>query len=66
MATRRVYVELPPEEMAEGMCGRLLKAMYGTRDAAQNWEYAYAEFMEDIGFKGAKHHRVCLGTQLEN
>ena len=24
--------------------------MYGTRDAAQNWEIAYAEFMEEIGF----------------
>ena len=34
----------------EGMCGRLNKAMYGTRDAAQNWESAYAEFMESIGF----------------
>ena len=25
--------------------------MYGTRDAAQNWETAYAEFMESIGFR---------------
>ena len=24
--------------------------MYGTRDAAQNWEAAYTEFMEGIGF----------------
>ena len=49
-----MYVELPEEENAEGMCGRLLKAMYGTRDAAQNWEYAYAEFMEEIGFERGK------------
>ena len=25
--------------------------MYGTRDAAQNWEMEYAEFMEAIGFR---------------
>ena len=28
------------------MCGLLLKTMYGTRDAAQNWEYEYRDFME--------------------
>ena len=37
-AKREVFVELPPEDAEEGMCGRLLKSMYGTRDAAQNWE----------------------------
>ena len=38
-ARRDVCVKLPEEDSEEGMCGRLLKAMYGTRDAAQNWEY---------------------------
>ena len=33
---REVYVELPPEDAEEGMCGILEKAMYGTRDAAHN------------------------------
>ena len=28
-----------------------MKAMYGTRDAAQNWEYAYNEFMEMCGLR---------------
>ena len=50
-AKRPVYVELPEEEHVPGMCGRLNKAMYGTRDAAQNWEHAYAEYMEEIGFR---------------
>ena len=36
------------------MCGKLVKAMYGTRDAAQNWEYEYSEFMDTIGFKRGK------------
>ena len=28
------YVELPPEEHEEGMCARLIKVMYGLRQAA--------------------------------
>ena len=35
-ARRKLYVELPPEDAEEGMCGKLEKSMYGTRDAAQN------------------------------
>ena len=33
------------------MCGKLLKSMYGTRDAAQNWGAAYKEFMKSMGFR---------------
>jgi len=33
---RNVYVQLSDEDWEEGMCGKLNKAMYGTRDAAQN------------------------------
>ena len=50
-ARREVYAQLPEEDYAEGMCGKLTKAMYGTRDAAQHWEYEYCELMESIGFK---------------
>ncbi|MCP2505128.1 MAG: hypothetical protein NLN65_07530, partial [Candidatus Poseidoniaceae archaeon] len=50
VTTRDVYVELPPEDKKPGMCGKLMKSMYGTRDAAQNWEQAYTEFMEKAGF----------------
>ena len=49
-ARRAVYVKLPKEDDQIGMCGRLLKAMYGTRDAAQNWEHAYVDFLESAGF----------------
>ena len=44
-ARRAVYVELPAEIAEPGMCGRLLKSLYGTRDAAQNWEVEYARFI---------------------
>ncbi len=50
-AQRKVYVELPEEDRQEGMCGEMLKSMYGTRDAARNWENEYAKFMDGIGMK---------------
>ena len=28
--------------------------MYGTRDAAQNWESEYVNFIEGLGFKSSK------------
>ena len=49
-ARRTVFIKLPPEDFQEGMCGKLNKSLYGTRDAAQNWEHAYIEFLESIGF----------------
>mgnify|MGYP003300256405 CR=1 FL=1 len=39
------------EDSEEGKCGILKKAMYGTRDAAQNWEVEYNKFMASVGFK---------------
>ena len=45
-----MYVKLPPEDEQEGMFGKLMKAMYGTRDAAQNWEHAYINFLKRAGF----------------
>ena len=47
---RAVSVDLPPEDHEDGMCGKLLKSTYGTRDAAQNWELEYSRFMQDLGF----------------
>ncbi len=35
-ARRKVYVVLSKEDFDEGKCGKLWKAMYGARDAAQN------------------------------
>ena len=36
------------------MCGRLLKAMYCTRDAAQNWEFEYCSTMGGVSFQVGK------------
>ena len=50
-ARRTVYVQLPAEDESEGMCGMIMKSMYGTRDAAQNWEECYTQLHVGIGFK---------------
>ena len=31
------------------------KAMYGTRDAAQNWETEYTEMLQEAGFSQGKY-----------
>lgn len=49
-ATRKVYVQRPTEYASPGMCGRLNKSMYGTRDAASNWEECYTDFHVKVGF----------------
>ena len=51
---REVYVRLPDEDHEEDMCGKLNKSMYGTRDAASNWETEYVTFMRSCGFEQGK------------
>ena len=51
---RPVYVKLPDEDDEPGMCGRLNVSMYGTQDAAANWEHKYASHLIENGFKRGK------------
>ena len=44
-ATRKVYIELPPEDHEQGKVGLLMKSLYGTRDAALNWTAAYTSVL---------------------
>ena len=53
-ALRDVYAQLPDENAEPGMCGKLVKSMHGTRDAAQNWGEEYTKFMKDAGFQRGK------------
>ena len=48
---RALYVQLPDEDAEPGKCAKLNKAMSGTRDAAQNWEWTYRSSHEEWGFK---------------
>ena len=54
-AKRLVYVKLPEEFCEPGefgqVCGRLNYSLYGTRDAANNWEECYTEALVELGFK---------------
>jgi len=49
-ANRDVFIKLPAEDDEEGMCGKLDMSLYGTRDAAQNWEETYSTWLISLGF----------------
>ena len=50
-ARRKVFVELPAEAGAgKSKDGRLLKSMYGCRDAGVTWEFAICKVIVAIGF----------------
>jgi hypothetical protein len=52
---REVYVELPKEAGCDkSVVGKLVKCMYGTRDAAQGWEGTYRAALESLGFSKGK------------
>ena len=53
-ARRRVYIELLEGDgggPVSGQCGLLRSSLYGTRDAAQNWESELGGFLEEIGLR---------------
>ncbi len=45
---------MPKEDYEEGICGKLVKSMYGTWDAAQNWEAEYSQSIMDVGFRAGR------------
>ena len=56
---RTVYIELPSEDpmsQSKQYVGRLIKAMYGTRDAPAVWQEEVRRTMKELGFK------PCLAT----
>ena len=57
---REVCVELPTEDDTPVLCVILKKSMYGTSDAAHNWEPCYRVAHLAMGFtQGERHRRVC-------
>ena len=64
---RRVYIELPQEDPMSKTgkyVGRLVKAMYGTRDAPQVWQAEVKKTMGELGFK-ALISTPCVYVNLE-
>lgn len=52
-SVRDVYVRLPAEDPRHGeagLCGKLVRTMYGTLDAAEQWARHYTEVLEAAGF----------------
>ena len=47
---QELYVDLPEEMRLLGQCGRLKKALYGTREAARCWEKEYTRTLETLQF----------------
>ena len=47
-----IYVALPDEDpdKQKGMCGMLLRHMYGTRRAAEGWYEEYSGVLQEMGF----------------
>ena len=60
-ATRDLYIELPEEDVDHGknLIGKLNLCLYGTRDAAVNWQEALSENLLKAGFvRGIGHTAV--------
>ena len=53
-SVRPTYIKLPSEDPRageEGIVGKLMMSMYGTRDAAQNWAEEYSTTLQKAGYK---------------
>ena len=48
--SEEVYVDLPTEQRVPGMCARLNRCLYGTRDAPARWEDFLATQLKAMGF----------------
>jgi hypothetical protein len=59
-AERLVYVDLPPEVRQPGMCARLRRCLYGTRDAPARWEAFLASELAKMGFERGKASPCCF------
>ena len=56
-AIRKVFVEIAEEDREPGdgdVVGELFYSMYGTRDAAQNWQEEFSAMLESIGLKAGR------------
>ena len=63
-AVRKVCVEIPDEDLTAAdrradIVGHLRMSLYGTRDAAMNWQEEVAREMIKWGFAGASTTRAC-------
>jgi hypothetical protein len=67
-ADRTVYTQLPPEVAEPGYCAKLVRCLYGTRDAPKRWEAFLAEQLVALGFAKGRaspccYHHAGLGVR---
>ncbi len=62
--TRDVFIEIPPGDCTEGMCGKLNYTLHGTRDAAHNLEKECTGTLQDMVLWLGKLRPVCSATQV--
>jgi hypothetical protein len=53
-------IELPEEDAELGMCGRLVRWLYGMRPAAKAWEEDYAAKLVEAGFRRGRASPTCF------
>ena len=63
-AKRDICIEIPKEDLSEGdrkhdKVGHLRMSLYGTRDAAMNWQEEVAKEMRQLGFTRGRYN-PCL------
>ena len=66
--TRNIFIELPKEDgdAKEGEIGQLLLCLYGTRDAAKEWQKTLSENLRKNGFvAGAGHPSVFYNAEKD-
>ena len=49
-AVRELYIDLPSEDGGQGMVGKLPRTLYGTRDAANQWDAFFNEKIATLGY----------------
>ena len=58
---REIFVRLPPElGVSKQYVGKLVRCMYGTRDAGAIWESCYASCLTKLGFVQGKASPCCF------
>ncbi len=59
-ADRTVFVRLPPEVDEPGWCARLVRCLYGTRDAPKRWQAFLDEQLVALGFAKGRASSCCF------
>jgi hypothetical protein len=59
-AERTVFVKLPPEVDEPGWCARLVRCLYGTRDAPKRWQAFLDEQLVALGFAKGRASPCCF------